>query len=618
MRRIDLSSLRLTLALLVALIGAQACGPASSDDQRVSSSALSQGGTLWPSGVVPVCYSTADGNNQTLLSRAKSDLTTIGWEAIANVRYTGWGPCGSSGPPTGAVRVHFKHGSNGLTSILGYPGGGNFTDVTLVDDDTTGNHFQYEVLHEFGHAIGWEHEQQRPDNYGSSGYVYCSQVQRGQGEDTHALVRTPYFDRQSIMSYCTGWPQNLSPGDVAGAQIAYGKKYEVVNGQNGSNSAVSRKLDNLDVFFVHKDGSVWTSWWHDGLLDSNWATFQISGAGAGTAPSNAPVASVSRASGNIDTFYAGNADEVVTSFWSDGNGYATDTVPGTQLLAAPGEQIAAVSSSPGAIDLFFSGTGDKLYWSHFSAQCGSGPGSQCGWNNPVAVVSDGTVPFGSAVSAVARTPDRLEAFYIGTDRALHMSECYGFGKSGSGSCSKGNFNSSVITTPSECYAPKGAGIAATARTQDNIDVFFVSSESRLCHSSWTSGSGWTTKSIGEQNVVAGGSLLSAVARSEDNLDVFFMGGGGSYYSIYGAWWQSGASWTMGYVASTYGSLGIPESPLGAVSREPTKLDVFAPGMLLFGGPLPKTVTWASWQIPYWPDLSATESAGWKTHEVDAY
>src|SRR4029079_11848638 len=74
------------------------------------------------------------------------------------------------------------------------------------------------AVHEFGHALGFAHEQNRPDAPGE-----CS-LQHGQGQQEEDML-TPY-DPDSVMNYCNSKYNNnglLSPLDIKAAQAVYGK-----------------------------------------------------------------------------------------------------------------------------------------------------------------------------------------------------------------------------------------------------------------------------------------------------------------------------------------------------------------------------------------------------------
>jgi hypothetical protein len=245
------------------LVGAPACSSTpASDSELVATQAQAlwqeAGYSLWPTknaeGVtmIPVCWASGldSGGGGTALpamqtpnfpqmSQWVQDALAAGWQGAANLVFTGWGECASNnsadyvnGKLGPTIMVLFDNAnSSGAWASAGYQSGG-WTTVDLDPMDTEAI-FKGSVLHEFGHALGFAHEVDRPDNPTIAGGANpCAR-------DTGSLgvYLTPVFDPQSIMSFsypCNGDSTNgvqnaagdwvLSRLDIAGVQYAYGRK----------------------------------------------------------------------------------------------------------------------------------------------------------------------------------------------------------------------------------------------------------------------------------------------------------------------------------------------------------------------------------------------------------
>jgi hypothetical protein len=210
-------------------------------------------GPSWSSNFINVCFESYNGDAgvpsaQTVafMQRAiqnswqkYSPLTFVGWGACTSGEYgihvhiqdqstepanynwkahcagtnpnDGWGwPCSTVGP-TKSDGAHV----NLTTTYAGQP----TSFAGCIGSATATNHCLYQdVVHEFGHAIGFDHEQQRPDQTCPNTY---SDTASGGGTYLSA------YDPQSVMNYCAGFRNddgNLTNMDIFGLQNKYGRK----------------------------------------------------------------------------------------------------------------------------------------------------------------------------------------------------------------------------------------------------------------------------------------------------------------------------------------------------------------------------------------------------------
>lgn len=195
------------------------------------------GVALWPNGRVPVCWEigpATDGSGDARPARAHPDFARLsavirdvvdeGWGRAANVFFENWGDCPSNAPASnrGMVAIHWE--PIGERTSTGF-NATQWTRMRLNPDRLADEaDFRATVLHEFGHALGFEHEMDRRD-WPEQPLPAC-QSSRIAGTNAEVNFNRTPPDALSIMgySYCSSSLGRLSPWDIVGLQTAYGRK----------------------------------------------------------------------------------------------------------------------------------------------------------------------------------------------------------------------------------------------------------------------------------------------------------------------------------------------------------------------------------------------------------
>ena len=205
-------------------------------------------GVMWPGFVevtpVPVCFRAIgtqefddDGNLKYTVDYTMSEWLVLRdrvqrvaertWERWSEVDFTGWGVCTANLSYTIYVDlVNSAVGGAGNAVPKGSKTSG--TRLWMKLGNITSDRKDNVIIHEFGHALGFHHEKDRPAAFYATDPDPIPKCIDGAVLEDDGVYLTSFYDDASIMSYCNPSRASLSYGDIIGVQTAYDSSNEGV------------------------------------------------------------------------------------------------------------------------------------------------------------------------------------------------------------------------------------------------------------------------------------------------------------------------------------------------------------------------------------------------------
>ena len=162
------------------------------------------------------------------------------WERYARVIFVGWGECqnestaatppwtlGPRRPGTEDENLKVNISYSGASNNWGHGSWGDYqkSGVTLnlhCTYPSLKSCIEYLAIHEFGHTLGFYHEEERAD--WPANIPNCPKQTYAPSDPWWPIpTELPYGapDPSSVMAYCSNYPTSLSPKDISGIQKTY-------------------------------------------------------------------------------------------------------------------------------------------------------------------------------------------------------------------------------------------------------------------------------------------------------------------------------------------------------------------------------------------------------------
>lgn len=274
----------------------------------------------WPIGPIEVCWNPISTQTDPAKREVVRRALEESWSAVTQVTFTGWGNCSSTGDPSNRISVHTRPGRSAAS--IG-KSGSNWIGLDL---DTPP--LRATTIHEFGHSLGFYHEQADPRTP-----AWCTDNDGDLRANPPGSIPAGYWDATSIMNYCNPHWSNgaLSRMDIIGARKYYGARYGIAGIDSafadvtGDNKADALVVNPDGVYMLTSNGSTFTGYRRvtDGPFYGGMGTFFADVSGDGKADAiavNADGIAVMTSNGTSFTNYT----QWSGAFWGGRGTYFAD------------------------------------------------------------------------------------------------------------------------------------------------------------------------------------------------------------------------------------------------------------------------------------------------------
>ncbi|HET6146156.1 MAG TPA: hypothetical protein VFH68_01380 [Polyangia bacterium] len=387
---------RTLAACALSLVGAvSGCGSTPTEEGDSSQALFVQSSKIWPSHTIYVCFLPTVAppliepfHPGDLLVRDAVEST---WGSETGVTFKGWSLCDTSdtqpgiriqvgdfwpkttalGSDLGQVTVSGRTVSYPKRMLLNYDmasyvakpeeqkaGMKPFANCAGRNDFCT----RATAVHEFGHALGFDHEQ----NTTGSGTkpAGCAADSLIQGDTSYLNT----FDQESVLDYCsTAWNNdgNLTALDIAGASLYYGGPRSIATAIFGN---------HISAFYRGKDGTYYNEWHEPG--GGGWKRESLGAASVLTSDPAAVAWTANDGVQKMDVYGRGTDGQLWGNRWSADSHAWSGWFPLGGLVIG---SAAAVSWGQGAINIFVRGTDNNIY----NQSWDDGAQTWSGWSGPL-------------------------------------------------------------------------------------------------------------------------------------------------------------------------------------------------------------------------------------------